>query len=108
MEAALQFSRGYAIASPYLCPTGRQHINGLCDLLEATQARLLAAEADDWQPIETVPMDDTPVQVYLESPVLKSRIHTATFRPNMSIIAGGFGFDSPRATHWRRLPGAPQ
>ncbi len=40
---ALAYSRNYAIASPYLNSTAREHIEGLCDLLEQTEAARLAA-----------------------------------------------------------------
>lgn len=32
---AVAFSRAYAAASPYLNKTAREHINGLCDVIEA-------------------------------------------------------------------------
>jgi hypothetical protein len=40
------FSRSYAAASPYLSKTAKAHITGLCDLLEATQARLTSLRRD--------------------------------------------------------------
>lgn len=36
---AVAFGRAYAAASPYLNRTAREHINGLCDVIEAMQAR---------------------------------------------------------------------
>jgi len=61
-----------------------------------------------WKPIETVPYDGKPVLVYLESEMLKSRIHTATYHKNITIIGAHFDFDCPKATHWMPLPIAPE
>ena len=52
VEHALMFSRSYAAASPYLGKTARAHITGLCDLLEATQARLLAKDEKDRESLQ--------------------------------------------------------
>lgn len=40
VEDALLYSRNYAEAAPYLSKTAKAHIEGLCNLLEATQRRL--------------------------------------------------------------------
>lgn len=62
----------------------------------------------DWQPIETIPMDGTPVLVWLPRQYLGSRIHVATYRPNVKLVAGRFAFDLDRPpSHWRILPPAP-
>lgn len=39
VEAALLYSRNYAEASPYLSKTAKEHILGLCKVLEATEAK---------------------------------------------------------------------
>lgn len=61
-----------------------------------------------WNPIETVPRDGTPVLVYLESKMLGTRVHSASFHPNIARIGGCFEFDAPKATHWMLEPKAPE
>lgn len=43
---AVQFSRSYAAASPYLSKTARMHINGLCDVIEAMIERARRQDRD--------------------------------------------------------------
>lgn len=62
----------------------------------------------NWLSIETVPYDGKPVLVYLESEMLGSRMHTATYHKNITIIGGRFHFDCPIATHWMPLPEKPR
>lgn len=45
VRQALQYSRNYASASPYANATSKEHINGLCDLVERLHA-LLTAQAN--------------------------------------------------------------
>ena len=62
----------------------------------------------EWKTIKTVPMDGLPVLVYLSDKHNHSRIHTATFHPNIIIIGGSFSFDVPNPTHWMPLPEPPK
>lgn len=61
----------------------------------------------DWQSIESAPMDGTPILVWLEAPMLRSRYQIAIFRPNVSIIGGVFAFDAPKPLGWQPLPEPP-
>lgn len=62
-----------------------------------------------WMPISTVPRDGTPVLVLLDKPHLSSRVHSATFHPNITCIGGAFEFDlEGKATHWMPQPEAPK
>ena len=61
----------------------------------------------NWQPIETVPKNNTPVLVWLSGEHLSSRWHVATYHDNLIIIGGAFIFDVPPPTHWCHLPTAP-
>ena len=61
----------------------------------------------EWQPIETAPMDNLPILVWLADEYLGSRIHVATFHPNEKCISGAFAFDVPKATHWTKAPDGP-
>jgi len=61
----------------------------------------------DWQPIETAPMDQTPILVWLAAEHLGSRAHVATFHPKVKCIGGAFSFDVPAATHWQPVPAGP-
>ena len=63
---------------------------------------------NQWNPIETAPKDGTPFLVFLESELLHSRVHAATFHPNLKTIGGVFDFDAPKATHWMPLPEPPK
>ena len=62
----------------------------------------------EWQPIETVPMDGTPVLVWLPEKMQHSHVHAATYLPNIKIIGGHFAFDATsEPTHWMPLPPTP-
>lgn len=63
-----------------------------------------------WLPIDSAPRNGEPFFVLLEEKMLHSRIHTATFHPNVECIGGRFSFDAPKATHWlpqTALPAPP-
>jgi hypothetical protein len=65
---------------------------------------------NEWQPIETVPMNGTPVLLYLSADYQRSRQHTGRFLPNVpcGVIGGLFGYDLPgEPTHWMPLPDPP-
>lgn len=62
----------------------------------------------EWMPIETAPRDGTPILVYLEEPMLHSRVHAAVFHPKMKTIGCNFSFDCPAATHWKPQPEPPK
>ena len=62
---------------------------------------------DGWQPIETAPMDGTPILLMLAEDVLGSRMHVGVFHHNTRLIAGHFHFDMPQPTRWRPLPAPP-
>ncbi len=85
---------------------------GLTVTLSSYGALMRFAEAirKKWQPISTVPKDATVVLVYLEEPILKSRIQPARFdaKNGVTIIGPLFGFDAPKPTHWMPLPESPE
>lgn len=67
---------------------------------------------NDWQPIETVPKDGTPVLVWLPKKMQQSHVHAARWAPCangiMNVIGGVFGFDATcEPTHWMRQPDQP-
>ena len=61
----------------------------------------------EWKPIDTAPMDNHPILVWLSDEHQGSRIHVATFHPNVKCIGGAFEFDVPKATHWTEVPEGP-
>lgn len=61
-----------------------------------------------WQPIETVPRTGDAVLVYLEEPMLRSKVQAATYHPNVTCIGGCFEFDAPKALFWMPLPAPPE
>ena len=62
----------------------------------------------DWQPIETIPKDGTPVLVWLPVKMLNSHVHAATYHPNIAMIGGRFYFDATsEPTHWMPQPPEP-
>jgi hypothetical protein len=67
--------------------------------------------SNEWQPIETIPMDGTPVLVWAPVPFSRrSHIQVANFSPNCRIVGNVFAFDlrkEERPTHWRPLPSPP-
>lgn len=70
---------------------------------EATIARLSIALAG-WQPIESAPKEGT-FLVWMPEKLQHSHIHTATFHPNVKVVAGLFMFDLPsQPTHWMPHP----
>lgn len=83
------------------------------DKVEKFVAELRAAldtvVADEgWRPIDTVPVGDIPVLVWLPIPSIGSHVHSATFHPNVKIVGHQFKFDlESQPTHWRPLPPAP-
>lgn len=66
----------------------------------------------EWQPIETIPMDGTPVLVW--SPEVFSRrahVQVANFTANCKIVGNVFAFDlgkGQKPTHWMPLPSPPE
>lgn len=64
----------------------------------------------EWQPIETIPMDGTPVLVWVPDDGLfrRSNVQVANYRPNVKIIGNVFAFDlKKQPTHWMPCPRAP-
>lgn len=78
---------------------------------ESQARRVIEAmvEREKWQPMDTVPLDDTPVLVLLEE--LKgrrgSRIQHAQFSPKLAVIGNYFDFDMPKPIGWMHQPKAP-
>lgn len=71
--------------------------------------REAGAEASvQWQPFATVPRDGRAVLVWLEEPLLHSRVAVASFHPNVGCIGGLFEFDAPKPTHWALEPEGPK
>lgn len=46
--------------------------------------------------------------VWLEKKASFNQMHTAYYGGNVTIIAGHFGFDMPKVTHWQPLPEPPK
>jgi hypothetical protein len=65
-------------------------------------------QPDPWQPIETAPADAGAMLVWLEKPMLGSRIHAARWASNVKTVGGMFHFDAPKATHWRPMIEGPK
>jgi hypothetical protein len=68
----------------------------------------------EWQPIETIPCDGTPVLVWLPKKLTASHVHAARkskiSNGYMFIVGSIFAFDLPEAeqpTHWMPQPSAP-
>ena len=59
-----------------------------------------------WKPIETVPNDGACL-VWLEEPMLGSRVQVSKRHKSVSSVGGLFHFDAPKATHWMELPEGP-
>lgn len=58
-----------------------------------------------WRPMDSVPTDRTPVLVLLESKLLKSRVHVATFGitgngSRIGFIASVLEYDAPKVLGW--------
>lgn len=61
-----------------------------------------------WRPIESAPKDGTPLLVWMPEPILGSRVHAATIRSSITVIAGRMSYDAPsQPTHWMPLPTKP-
>lgn len=56
------------------------------------------------QPVETIPVDGTPILVKLESELHGSLVHVAIYHPNIATIAGLFDFDCPPVVGWAHIP----
>lgn len=55
-------------------------------------------------PMDTAPRDGTGILVLLESESLGRMWHTASLRPNISIVGHMFAFDCPKIIGWVALP----
>ena len=64
-------------------------------------------EGDGWTSVEKQKPPMGNCLVYLAGDLLKKRIHSATYHPNIVTIGGVFSFDAPKVTHWRPMPDAP-
>lgn len=74
----------------------------------AVYRKLRAALADDgWRDISTLPKDGSWVQVWLEKPMLGSRIHSMR-TGNGAVIGSVFAWDAPKPLKWRFLPQPPE
>lgn len=62
-----------------------------------------------WQPIETIPMDGSPVLVWCPEEISRrSHVQIANYRPNCQIVGNMFAFDlCAKPTHWMPLPAPP-
>lgn len=68
----------------------------------------------EWQPIETIPCDGTPVLVWLPKQTARSHVHAAykakVQNGHMFVIGNMFAFDLPKdeqPTHWMPQPSNP-
>ena len=62
----------------------------------------------EWQPIETVPQDRTPVLVWLASKALGMQVHVANFGTGGALIGGHFDHDMPAPIYWMPIPPEPK
>lgn len=64
-----------------------------------------------WMPIETVPMDGSPVLVWSPEPFSRrSNVQVANYSPNCAIVGNVFLFDlkgGQRPTHWTFMLAGP-
>lgn len=64
---------------------------------------------NEWQPIESIPLDGSSVLVWLPEKMLGSHVHSASYRKNLKRIGGVFDFDAPcKPTHWMPEPDPPK
>lgn len=56
------------------------------------------------RPPEEIPMDGTPVLVFLEKESLMRRWHSAIYKSNYSVIGHQFAFDLSKVIGWIELP----
>lgn len=60
-----------------------------------------------WNAMKDVPMDGTPVLLYLEETMLGSQLHVGVFHPNYKLISSRFYFECPTPLAWSELPEFP-
>lgn len=64
----------------------------------------MPTEKQTWgNPMNTVPMDGTPVLVKLEEKSLGSEYHVARYMKNTATVGGHFAFDMPKAIGWKHI-----
>jgi hypothetical protein len=64
-----------------------------------------------WQSIESIPMDGTPVLVWLpdDGSFRRSQVQVANYHPNCKIVGNVFAFDlRKQPTHWMPCPEGPR
>lgn len=54
-----------------------------------------------------IPMDGSTVLVWLEKKLLRSKLATACYHPNIQFIGNVFAFDAPTPLYWRDAPLPP-
>lgn len=77
------------------------------DRVQKNEAALSASPVAGWMPIETAPNDGSPFLVLLSDEMMHSRVHSATFHPNMKLIGCNFSFDAPNVIGWLPLEYLP-
>lgn len=84
---------------------------GVAVIDQAAALAGFAVETNEWQPIESIPMDGTPVLAWSPEPFHgKTPVQVATYHPNCKIVGGIFLFDlrgEQRPTHWRPMLAGP-
>lgn len=92
----------YAINNPAPDGDGAESASTLLGYLERAQPYL---QDQVWQPMETVPMDGTPILVSVEGrPGREPGIYAAEFRPNVKLIGGHSHFDMNKPLAWMPAP----
>lgn len=64
-----------------------------------------------WRPIDTIPMDGTPVLVWLpdDGAFRRSNVQVANYTKNCKIVGNVFAFDlRKQPTHWMPCPEGPK
>ena len=97
VEDALGYSRNFAAANPYLTNTAKEHINGLCNLLEAHSGRAIWRHA-----LAEKPKVDLPVLLHWEQHG-RSAIGWLDEEGRWFVQQGPIG----APTHWIPLPPPP-
>ena len=62
----------------------------------------------EWQPIETVPRDRTPVLVWLGDDHLGARCAVAVLTKTSGVVGGVFVWYAPKLLAWMPLPPPPE
>jgi hypothetical protein len=129
---SVSYSHNFANAKPDIGKTEREHILGLCQLVEdlvlvlpasgcgacgdgclergscrvSEESPSLSTQAGEgWRDIATAPESGTFLVYMPEDERLPMQV--ARWHPNIKVIGAMFAFDAKTPTHWRPLPSPP-